>query len=38
VNLQALLKRLSRICLSRMESAVSTPMFSCAATIWPGAQ
>src|SRR5262245_11423466 len=30
VNLQALLKRLSRICLSRMESAVSAPRFSCA--------
>jgi hypothetical protein len=38
VNLQALLKRLSRICLRRMESAVSTPTFSCAATIRPGAQ
>src|SRR6516225_10208921 len=32
VNLQALLKRLSRICLSRMESAVSAPKFSCAST------
>src|SRR5215475_4975006 len=32
VNLQALLKRLSRICLSRMESAVSEPTFSCAST------
>src|SRR5262249_6509193 len=32
VNLQALLKRLSRTCLRRMESAVSTPTFSCAST------
>src|SRR6516165_7125945 len=32
VNLQALLKRLSRICLSRRESAVSEPRFSCAST------
>src|SRR5215468_5003849 len=32
VNLQALLKRLSRICFSRMESAVSAPTFSCAST------
>src|SRR5262245_57642396 len=32
VNLQALLKRLSRICLSRMESAVSAPTFSCVST------
>jgi hypothetical protein len=30
VNLQALLKRLRRICLSRMESALSAPRFSCA--------
>src|SRR5262245_304894 len=30
VNLQALLKRLSRICLRRMGSAVSVPKFSCA--------
>src|SRR6478735_1813265 len=33
VNLQALLNRLSRICLSRMESAVSAPRFSCASTM-----
>ncbi len=33
MNLQALLKRLSRICLSRMESAVSAPRFSCASTV-----
>src|SRR5437879_2094297 len=32
VNLQALLRRLSSICLSRMESAVSAPRFSCAST------
>src|SRR6516162_9710407 len=32
VNLQALLKRLSRICLSRMESAASAPKFSCVST------
>src|SRR6266536_317315 len=32
VNLQALLRRLSRICLTRMESAVSAPRFSCAST------
>ena len=30
VNFQALLSRLSKICLSRMESALSTPRFSCA--------
>src|SRR6266404_5325316 len=33
VNLQALLKRLSRICLSRMESALSAPRFSWASTM-----
>src|SRR5262249_35919645 len=33
VNLQALLRRLSRICLSRMESAVSAPRLSCASTM-----
>src|SRR5262249_40028020 len=32
VNLQALLNRLSRICLSRMGSAVSAPRFSWAST------
>src|SRR5262245_9135574 len=32
VNLQALLSRFSRICLRRMESAVSAPKFSCAST------
>src|SRR6516162_2483589 len=32
VNLQALLSRLSRICLSRMGSAVSAPTFCCAST------
>ena len=32
VNLQALLSRLSRICLSRMESAVSGATFSFAST------
>src|SRR5262249_53819128 len=32
VNLQALLRRLSRTCLSRMESAVSAPRLSCAST------
>src|SRR5262249_54822713 len=29
-NLQTLLSRLSKICLSRRESAVSAPKFSCA--------
>src|SRR6516164_8095880 len=33
VNLQALLKRLSRICFSRMGSAVSAPTFSWASTV-----
>src|SRR5437660_532022 len=33
VNLQALLSRLSRICLSLMESAVSAPRFSWASTM-----
>src|SRR6478672_3495001 len=33
VNLQALLSRLSRICLSRMESALSAPRFSWASTM-----
>src|SRR5438046_3206494 len=33
VNLQALLSRLSRICLSLIESAVSAPRFSCASTM-----
>src|SRR5262245_33421441 len=32
VNLHALLKRLSRFCLIRMESVVSAPRFSCAST------
>src|SRR5215471_13413575 len=32
VNLQALLSRLSRICLSRMGSALSAPTFSWAST------
>src|SRR5262249_42721910 len=33
VNLQALLKRLSRICFSRMGSALRAPRFSCASTV-----
>jgi hypothetical protein len=33
VNLQALLSKLSKICLSRMGSAVSTPTFSRASTM-----
>src|SRR5712691_12113786 len=33
VNLQALLSRLSRICFSLMESAISAPTFSCASTM-----
>ena len=32
-NLQALLSRLSKICLSRRESAVNAPKFSCASMI-----
>src|SRR5215813_2155852 len=32
VNLQALLSKLSKICLRRMESTVSAPRFSCAST------
>src|SRR5262245_11832839 len=33
VNLQALLNKLRRICLSRIESALSAPRFSCASTM-----